>query len=158
MGELSSPWREHGVDYPSNFNCTYEFETVRAEGSCYEVLLERPFGIEASANCQNDRLEIFDVLNADQGKRQRENFELNNFSEYGSLFNSTCRCSSYVRRCMHCWRRLGWQNLWGQTQNSIQNWSHCRGHWLETQMGPSTERRMWLSLQSTMNSLSACQK
>ncbi|CAG5104677.1 Oidioi.mRNA.OKI2018_I69.chr1.g1444.t1.cds [Oikopleura dioica] len=66
MGELSSPWREHAVDYPSNFNCTYEFETVRAEGSCYEVLLEKPFGIEASANCQNDRLEIFDVLNADQ--------------------------------------------------------------------------------------------
>ncbi|CAG5105764.1 Oidioi.mRNA.OKI2018_I69.chr1.g2431.t1.cds [Oikopleura dioica] len=66
MGELSSPWREHGHDYPSNFDCTYEFETVRAEGSCYEVLLENPFGVEASANCRNDRLEIYDVINADQ--------------------------------------------------------------------------------------------
>ena len=68
MGELSSPWREHGALYPSNFDCTYEFETVRAEGSCYEVLLEYPFGLEASANCKNDRLEIYDVLNADQGE------------------------------------------------------------------------------------------
>ena len=63
-------WQDHNTyrhDYPSNFDCTYEFETVRAEGSCYEVLLENPFGVEASANCRNDRLEIYDVINADQG-------------------------------------------------------------------------------------------
>jgi len=66
MGELSSPWREHGVLYPNNFDCTFEYETVRANGSCYEVLLEDDFGVEASANCQNDRLEIHDVMNADQ--------------------------------------------------------------------------------------------
>jgi len=70
MGELSSPWREHGALYPTNFDCTYEFETIRAEGSCYEVLLEHPFGIEASSGCQNDRLEIHGVINSDQGKHR----------------------------------------------------------------------------------------
>ena len=119
MGELSSPWREHGHDYPSNFDCTYEFETVRAEGSCYEVLLENPFGVEASANCRNDRLEIYDVINADQGRKSRVPV-LIFFSKYGSFCNSTCRSGGYVRRRVRCRRRMGWKNLRKQTQNPIQ--------------------------------------
>jgi hypothetical protein len=76
MGELSSPWREHGVLYPNNFDCTFEYETIRANGSCYEVLLEDDFGVEASANCQSDRLEIYNVVNADQGKIFLRNLSL----------------------------------------------------------------------------------
>ena len=68
MGELSSPWFENGWLYPNNFDCTYEFEMVRADGGCFGVVIEHPFGMEHSVDCENDRLEIFGVVNADEGE------------------------------------------------------------------------------------------
>ncbi|CBY10837.1 unnamed protein product [Oikopleura dioica] len=65
-GEVSSPWYENGVPYPNNFDCTYEFEAVRADDGCFSVSLDHPFGIEPTVDCKYDRLEIWDVVNADQ--------------------------------------------------------------------------------------------
>jgi len=63
MGYLSSPF--YGMEnYPTNFDCEYVVTAPRAPGSCYEVHIEHPFSLETSRSCRNDRLEIFDILNA----------------------------------------------------------------------------------------------
>ena len=51
-------------DYPTNFDCEYQVTAPRTEGSCYEIHIEHPFSLETSRSCRNDRLEIFNILNA----------------------------------------------------------------------------------------------
>merc|ERR1712142_545565 len=63
MGYLMSPF--YGQDeYPTNFDCEYQVTAPRTEGSCYEIHIEHPFSLETSRSCRNDRLEIFNILNA----------------------------------------------------------------------------------------------
>lgn len=40
---------------------------MRADDGCFSVSLDHPFGIEPTVDCKYDRLEIWDVVNADQG-------------------------------------------------------------------------------------------
>ena len=51
-------------EYPTNFDCEYQVTAPRTEGSCYEIHIEHPFSLETSRSCRNDRLEIFNILNA----------------------------------------------------------------------------------------------
>lgn len=63
MGTVSSPF--YGEEnYPSNFDCSYEIDAPRAEGSCYEIHIETPFSLETSRSCRHDRFELFNIQNA----------------------------------------------------------------------------------------------
>ena len=62
---MSFPTLVSGQDeYPTNFDCEYQVTAPRTEGSCYEIHIEHPFSLETSRSCRNDRLEIFNILNA----------------------------------------------------------------------------------------------